>query len=178
MYVLGLVEIDNMHRIGEVFLNNPSNPAGSISQDHHFQSPFHSTLLSQGIQEATKLFCAQPSCQILDGSRLIDKHSRRQFRALTPRDAFKDRSDFELSIHIPCALAFDCFHWHTSSTHAHRDSIDLNVQAPNGDSRDCAWLHCLCLPACCWLKERLELLLFPLSQGLSHWLDHVEGLSL
>src|SRR5437016_10956995 len=68
-----MVEIHNMHRIGEVVLNDMANPAGPVPQDHHFSCSVHSTSLGQRIQEATKLFDIEPSCHILNGSGLIEK---------------------------------------------------------------------------------------------------------
>src|SRR6266550_1063873 len=105
-----MVEIHNMHRIGEVFLNYMSNPVGSVPQDHNFSCSVQSTSVGKRIKEATKLFYIEPSCHILNGSGLIEKDAWHQFRTLTTGDAFKNRSHFDLSIDICFALGFLFFH--------------------------------------------------------------------
>src|SRR5437016_4151674 len=173
-----MVEIHNMHRIGEVFLNYMSNPVGSVPQDHNFSCSVQSTSVGKRIKEATKLFYIEPSCHILNGSGLIEKDAWHQFRTLTTGDAFKNRSHFDLSIDICFALGFSFFHSHASSAYAGRDSIGLNIQAPDGWAKDRASLCCLRLFVRRLLKECLHLLFFLLSQRFSYRLDQVEGLSL
>src|ERR1700694_4078164 len=155
-----MVEIHNLHRIGEVVLNDMANPASPVPQDHDFSCSVHSTALGKRIKEATKLFYRQPSCHILNGSGLIEKDAWHQFRTLTTGDAFKNRSHFDLSIDIGFALGFSFFHGHASPADAGRDSIGLNRQAPDGWAKDRAVLRCLRLFVSRLLKECLDLLFF------------------
>src|SRR5437899_728518 len=127
----GMVEIDNLGRMGEVFLSQPSNPASPISQDHHLLRSVHPASLGKGVKQATELFGAQASCHILDGSRFIDKDPWHQFRALTTGNAFKDGPCFDLAIHISFALGFSLLHGHASPTDASSDSIGLDIQTPD-----------------------------------------------
>src|SRR5438128_2294294 len=131
-----MVEIHNLHGIGEVFLNDMSNPAGSVPQEHDFSCSLQSTVLGKRIKEATKLFSIESPCHILHGSGLIEKDAWHQFRPLTTGDAFKNRSHFDLSIDISFALGFSFFHAHASPADAGGDAIGLDVQAPNGWAKD------------------------------------------
>src|SRR5947209_4161653 len=162
-----MVEIHNMGRMGKVVLHDMANPAGPVPQEHDFPCSLHSTALCQRIQEATKLFYIEPSCYILNGSGLIEKDAWHQFRSLTTRDAFKNRSHFDLSIDIALALGFRFFHAHASPADAGCDSIGLNIQAPDGWAKDRALLRCLRLFVCRLLKEGLDLLFFLLAQRFS-----------
>src|SRR5437660_9381221 len=95
-----MVKIHNLGRLGEVVLNDMANPAGPVPQNHDFLCSLHSTAVGQGIEDATKLFDRQTSGHILGGSGLIQKDAWHQFRTLTARDAFKNRSHFDLTMDI------------------------------------------------------------------------------
>src|SRR5260370_29335599 len=95
-----MVEIHNLHRIGEVVLNDMANPAGSVPQEHDFSCSVHSTALGKRIKKATKLFYSEPSCHILNRSRSIQNDPWYQFLTFTTGGAFKNLPHFALAIHI------------------------------------------------------------------------------
>src|SRR5437762_2936981 len=57
-----MVEIHNLHRIGEVFLNDMANPAGPVPQDHDFQCAVQSTPMGKRLMDGPRTAPCSEAC--------------------------------------------------------------------------------------------------------------------